>query len=133
MGSAQVQSRPCIHLLQRNVELNEKMKLKGCAFPLPGKMEKAAVPSSTTTPCLSLQSGKTDQAVSRVNTVACCSHPASLQTAFDGTGWGGGSPLPATATAPARQPGPALSFLGNSTRAHPGAAGCWGQSQSPPT
>lgn len=59
-----------MHRLQRNVELDEKITLKGCVFPLPGKTEQAVVPSSATTPRLSLQSGKTGQAVSRVNTAA---------------------------------------------------------------
>lgn len=57
--------------------------------------------SPAVTPCLSLQAEKTDQALSRANTVACCSHLASQETAFDGAEWRWGGPRLATAMAPA--------------------------------
>lgn len=65
------------------------------------RWKRAAVLSPAVTPCLSPRSEKTDRALSRANTVACCSYLASQETAFDGAAWRWGGPLPATATAPA--------------------------------
>lgn len=97
------------------------------------RWKRAAVLSPAVTPCLSLQAEKTDQALSRANTVAGCSHLASQETAFDGAEWRWGGPRLATAMAPA-SPAWLSAVLpgGTSTGPHAGAAESWGQSQSSP-